>query len=130
MMLSVIESSVVGMASTARLIQMPLRRSMLRPNSATTMPAIAMPNVLALTAKPIVARLTANLSTSDGRIACAAKRSTKRQEGDQCDDAETHAVGGDHAQRSSARTVRGWSLRFSGNGSTFPAVRPGTSVRD
>ena len=75
-MSSVIESSVVGMASTARLIQMPLRRSMLRPNSATTMPAIAMPNVLALTAKPIVARLTPNLSTSDGRIACAANRST------------------------------------------------------
>jgi hypothetical protein len=36
-----------------------------------------MPNVLALTAKPIVARLTPNFSTRDGRIACAAKRSTR-----------------------------------------------------
>ena len=68
--------SEVGTASTTRLIQMPFRRSILRPKNATPRLANAMPKVLALTAKPIAARLTPNASTSDGRIACAAKRST------------------------------------------------------
>ena len=44
--------------------------------NATARPAIAMPIVLALTAKPIAAGLTAYALASDGRMACVAKRST------------------------------------------------------
>jgi hypothetical protein len=47
-------SSDVGVASSARLIQMPRRRSRLRLDNATTTPAMAMPIVLAFTATPIM----------------------------------------------------------------------------
>jgi len=69
--------SDVGIASRARLIQLPLRRSIRRLTRATRRPAAAMPMVLALTAKPMAARLTWYVSTSVDRIAWAANRSTK-----------------------------------------------------
>ena len=51
-------SNVVGTASTTRLTRMPSRRSICGLKKPTTRPAIAMPMVLALTAKPIAAGVT------------------------------------------------------------------------
>ena len=51
-------SSAVGTASSASAATMPRRRSMCRLKNATASPAIAMPIVLALTAKPMAAGLT------------------------------------------------------------------------
>ncbi len=51
-------SSVVGIASRTRLTRMPRRRSMCGLKKPITSPAIAMPMVLALTAKPIAAGVT------------------------------------------------------------------------
>ena len=52
------ESMTVGMASRARLIQMPRRRSMRPLTRATARLDTAMPRVHALTATPIAAGLT------------------------------------------------------------------------
>ena len=51
-------SRVVGTARIARLSRMPRRRSMCWLKKPTTSPAIAIPIVLALTAKPIAAGVT------------------------------------------------------------------------
>jgi hypothetical protein len=51
-------SSVVGTASRTRLTRMPSLRSICGLKRPTTRPAIAMPMVLAFTAKPIAAGLT------------------------------------------------------------------------
>lgn len=53
-----VDSSRVGIASSARLIQTPARRSILWLISATTRPEIVMPTVQALTAVPITAGMT------------------------------------------------------------------------
>jgi hypothetical protein len=51
-------SSAVGIESSTRLSTMPRLRLSRRLKKATVRPATAMPMVLALTAKPIAARLT------------------------------------------------------------------------
>ena len=71
-----IASSAVGIDSKARLTRMPNRRSMCWLNTETINPATAMPIVLALTAKPIAAGVTRYARVRDGRMACAANRST------------------------------------------------------
>ena len=52
------DSNRVGTASSARLIQIPRRRSMRPPRSATARLDMAMPRVHAFTAKPMAAGLT------------------------------------------------------------------------
>jgi hypothetical protein len=69
--------SAVGTASSSRLIQTPRTLSIRRANSATAMPATAMPNVLALTAIPIAPGVTRKWRTRAGSSACAANRSTR-----------------------------------------------------
>jgi hypothetical protein len=54
-MFGIVASSSVGIDSNIRLSRMPPRRSMRRPMNAMENPAIAMPIVLAFTAKPIAA---------------------------------------------------------------------------
>jgi len=51
-------SSAVGIDSSARLARMPSRRLIRRLKNATANPAMAMPIVLAFTAKPIAAGVT------------------------------------------------------------------------
>jgi hypothetical protein len=66
----------VGIESTQRLTKIPDRRSIRLLKNATDNPAIAIPIVLALTAKLIAAGLTLYAWAKDGRMAWVANKST------------------------------------------------------
>ncbi len=101
---------------------MPLRRSMLRPNSATARPAIGHAECAGIDGEAHRRPADAELLDQRRQDRLRGEEIDERQEGDQRDDAEAGAVGRDHAERRSARTVRCWSWTCLRGWSTFPAA--------